>query len=160
MERKYYIAYGSNLSMKAMKLRTPDARVVGTAMLQDYELVFRYYVTVEPKPGSEVPVLIWEITREDEENLDYYEGYPKLYFKKNVTLPVTPIDGEEPCNLTAMVYIMCKGQYPRRLPSARYYRVLKDSYSFACFDEAYLKAALFNSVGEQKAQAFLDRVDA
>lgn len=29
MEKKYYIAYGSNLSAEQMKARTPDARIVG-----------------------------------------------------------------------------------------------------------------------------------
>ncbi|MCD8329913.1 MAG: gamma-glutamylcyclotransferase, partial [Lachnospiraceae bacterium] len=32
-EKRYYIAYGSNLSVAQMKVRTPDAKIVGTGIL-------------------------------------------------------------------------------------------------------------------------------
>ncbi len=34
MADRYYIAYGSNLSIEQMKVRTPDAVIVGTATLK------------------------------------------------------------------------------------------------------------------------------
>ena len=51
---KYYLAYGSNLSMAQMAQRCPDAVYVGTAELKDYQLLFKgsqsgSYLTVEPK---------------------------------------------------------------------------------------------------------------
>lgn len=49
MNRKIYIAYGSNLHQQQMKYRCPDAEVLGTAMLQDYELEFRGVATIVPK---------------------------------------------------------------------------------------------------------------
>ena len=66
----------------------PDAKVVGTGEIKDYELLFRgnrnrAVATVEPKKGESVPVLIWEISPRDEFNLDRYEGYPRLYGKRN-----------------------------------------------------------------------------
>ena len=36
-----YIAYGSNLNLKQMAMRCPTAKVVGRAMLKDYQLTFR-----------------------------------------------------------------------------------------------------------------------
>lgn len=36
---KYYLAYGSNLSMAQMAQRCPDAVYVGTAELKDYRLL-------------------------------------------------------------------------------------------------------------------------
>ena len=39
-EKKYYIAYGSNLSVEQMAQRCPDARIVGQAVLEDWELAF------------------------------------------------------------------------------------------------------------------------
>ena len=33
MSKRYYIAYGSNLSTEQMAFRTPDAKIVGTAIL-------------------------------------------------------------------------------------------------------------------------------
>ena len=84
MTGRRYIAYGSNLNRAQMALRCPDAKVVGTGEIKDYELLFRgnrngAVATVEPKKGESVPVLIWEISPRDEFNLDRYEGYPRLY---------------------------------------------------------------------------------
>ena len=87
MTGRRYIAYGSNLNRAQMALRCPDAKVVGTGEIKDYELLFRgnrngAVATVEPKKGESVPVLIWEISPRDEFNLDRYEGYPRLYGKE------------------------------------------------------------------------------
>ena len=65
MNGRKYIAYGSNLNREQMAKRCPDAKVIGSGMLKDYELLFRGYTdaavaTVEPKEGENVPVLIWE----------------------------------------------------------------------------------------------------
>ena len=40
MQKRYYIAYGSNLNIRQMRMRCPHARVVGTAVIKDYELLF------------------------------------------------------------------------------------------------------------------------
>ena len=81
MKRKFYIAYGSNLNIEQMAERCPTARVVGTTVLVDYQLVFRRVATIVPRPGAKVPVAIWEIDEECEEALDIYEGYSRLYRK-------------------------------------------------------------------------------
>ena len=59
---KYYLAYGSNLSVAQMAQRCPDAVYVGTAEIENYQLLFKgsqsgSYLTIEPKVGSKVPVL-------------------------------------------------------------------------------------------------------
>ena len=74
---KYYIAYGSNLNVNQMFYRCPTARIIGTAMLDGWELLFKgsktgSYLTIEEKEGSCVPVGIWEIRSEDEAALDRY----------------------------------------------------------------------------------------
>ena len=78
---KYYIAYGSNLSVRQMAVRCSDAKVAGKAILPDWKLVFKVHATIEPCEGSEVPVLIWEISDRDEKYLDAYEGFPSYYVK-------------------------------------------------------------------------------
>lgn len=93
MNGRKYIAYGSNLNREQMAKRCPDAKVIGSGMLKDYELLFRGYTdaavaTVEPKEGENVPVLIWEISPRDEVNLDRYEGYPRLYGKQMLEVEV------------------------------------------------------------------------
>ena len=39
--KKYYLAYGSNLNIRQMALRCPTAKPVGTAVIKDYELLFK-----------------------------------------------------------------------------------------------------------------------
>ena len=39
MDRKIYIAYGSNLNLPQMAIRCPGAAVIGKSALKDYELV-------------------------------------------------------------------------------------------------------------------------
>ena len=91
MEKRYYIAYGSNLNLRQMKMRCPTAKVMGTSVIKDYELLFKgsltgAYLTIEPKKGSEVPVAVWIVTETDEEALDRYEGCPVFYYKKDMEL--------------------------------------------------------------------------
>ena len=98
--KKLYIAYGSNINLEQMAFRCPDSKVVTTGMISDYELQFRQVATIEPKEGSEVPVLIWELGGQDELSLDRYEGFPHLYRKEDVEVE---INGEKQ---KCMAYVM------------------------------------------------------
>ena len=96
MQKRYYIAYGSNLNISQMRMRCPHARVIGTSVIPDYELLFKgsmtgSYLTIEPKEGSSVPVAVWETTDDDEARLDRYEGFPAFYYKAEMTLPIKGI---------------------------------------------------------------------
>ena len=99
-EKKYYIAYGSNLSVEQMAQRCPDARIVGQAVLEDWELAFHGCATILPNKGKNTPVLVWEISAGDEKNLDIYEGFPHYYRKENMTVEVVSKDAE-PMTVTA-----------------------------------------------------------
>ena len=90
---RYYLAYGSNLSVEQMAFRCPDAVYVGYSFIKDYELLFKgsktgSYLTIEKKEGSCVPVVIWRISEADEKNLDRYEGCPHFYYKKMMKVKV------------------------------------------------------------------------
>ena len=63
MKEKYYLAYGSNLSIAQMVQRCPYAVYVGKATIPNYQLLFKgsqsgSYLTIEKKEGSSVPVLV------------------------------------------------------------------------------------------------------
>ena len=45
MQKRYYIAYGSNLNISQMRMRCPHARVIGTSVIPDYELLFKGSMT-------------------------------------------------------------------------------------------------------------------
>ena len=61
MQKRYYIAYGSNLNIRQMRMRCPHARVIGTAVIKDYELLFKgsltgAYLTIEPRRAEKFPL--------------------------------------------------------------------------------------------------------
>ncbi|MCD8196101.1 MAG: gamma-glutamylcyclotransferase [Lachnospiraceae bacterium] len=149
-KKRFYIAYGSNLSVEQMKVRTPDAKIVGTGILYGWRLLFKVHATVEPCEGKNTPVLVWEISERDEERLDRYEGYPSYYYKQDLELEVFPIGGGEPVTLTAMVYLMTEG---RRLaaPYPDYYGILEEGYKRFHFPKHILEQALADSIGRKNA---------
>ena len=56
--KRFYIAYGSNLNVRQMRMRCPDAVIIGTAFIPDYRLLFKgsksgNYLTIEPHSRSE-----------------------------------------------------------------------------------------------------------
>ena len=141
---KIYLAYGSNMNLEQMRGRCSTAEKLGTALLQDYELQFRgvagnAHLTIEPCKGKSIPVVLFLIQDRDEANLDFYEGYPSYYIKKNITVS---LGGKE---TEAMAYIMVEGKR-LNLPSDYYYEVCRQGYEDNGFDlapleEAYRKSA-------------------
>ncbi len=138
MKRHYYLCYGSNLNIRQMELRCPQAKPVGAVMLMDYELVFRGVATVEPLVGGAVPCGLWLITAEDEVALDIYEGWPRLYRKEMVTVQY----GKR--RLRVMTYVMNDG-HPISAPSSGYYRTILEGYEDFGLDTAPLLAAVEKS---------------
>ena len=144
MNKRLYIAYGSNLNIAQMKFRCPTAKLYGTGRIENYELQFKghpgcAYATIGPRAGSSVPVAVWDITPSDEMSLDSYEGYPSHYFKRDVT--VTLNNGE---TINGMAYIM-NLKMDFALPSKLYYCTVRVGYENMRLDVSYLDNALMNS---------------
>lgn len=134
-KERLYIAYGSNLNLPQMARRCPDAEVVGTSQVRGYELLFRGVATIEPGKETDVPVLLWKISPQDEKALDHYEGWPHLYRKEMMEVE---LEGKQ---VSAMVYVMNDGR-EAALPSEYYYNVIAEGYRTAGMDETVLKQAL------------------
>lgn len=137
----YYIAYGSNLNVSQMEWRCPSARLVGTAVLKGYRLLFKgsktgSYLTIEPAKGHEVPVGVWHITKADEAALDRYEGYPNFYYKKTFSLDCN--DGKRH---RCMAYIMHEDRVIE-LPSLQYVRICQQGYDDFGFNVDHLIEAI------------------
>lgn len=141
MSKKYYIAYGSNLSVAQMVHRCLETKVAGMAALKNWKLVFRIHATIEPCEGRVVPVLIWEISQRDEKNLDRYEGWPEYYQKENMAVTMTDLDGKNAQEITAMGYIMEDG-HKLMPPWQSYYDVLAEGYERFGFNPYQLELAL------------------
>ena len=146
MNKRYYIAYGSNLNIPQMRMRCPGARIIGTSVIEDYQLLFKgsktgSYLTIEPMEGSEVPVVIWEVTETDEKALDRYEGYPNFYYKKEMTLDIKGIRTGKVRRRDAFAYIMHE-ERELGIPSWYYVNTCLDGYRAFGFDEKYLFDAI------------------
>lgn len=142
--KKYYLAYGSNLNMEQMSWRCPDASPIGTSTLEGYQLLFKgsgsgFYLTIEPKEGSTVPVGVWQINEKDERELDRYEGFPRFYYKKEVSINC-PV-GFRKGKIRALIYIMHEDRNPG-LPSGRYVQTCLEGYEDFGLDPNHLFAAL------------------
>ena len=146
MSKRYYIAYGSNLNIPQMRMRCPGARIIGTSVIEDYQLLFKgsktgSYLTIEPMEGAEVPVVIWEVTETDEKALDRYEGYPNFYYKKEMTLDIKGIRTGKVRRRDAFVYIMHE-ERELGIPSWYYVNTCLDGYRAFGLDEKYLFDAI------------------
>ena len=152
MEKRYYLAYGSNLNVRQMKMRCPNARIIGTAVIKDYRLMFKgsqtgSYLTIERAPGSEVPVGVWAVTAADERALDRYEGFPNFYYKKELNLPTTGIRSGKVRDLDAFVYIMHEDRH-LGLPSDVYLHTCVQGYLNFDFDlDVLFEAYRYSSEG-------------
>ena len=123
-----------------MAARCPDADIVGTGVIRDYELVFKgglsgTYLTIRPKKGEAVPVAIWDVSSSDRLALDRYEGYPGLYYRR--TLPVETDQGA----IGGFVYIMREDK-PLGMPSHEYLQICMEGYDDFGFDEKLLMKAM------------------
>ena len=76
--RHSYFAYGSNLCVRQMARRCPDAVDPRPAMLADHDWLInqRGVATVEPFDGSQVHGVVWQVTDHDLATLDSAEGVP------------------------------------------------------------------------------------
>ncbi len=105
--KQFYFAYGSNMSLDNMSGRCgAGAKVIGPALLADYELTFdkRGYANIIPQANQQVWGVAWQIDQNCLRALDRYEGYPQMYDRQAVQINF----GQQA--ITAMVYIEPTGQ--------------------------------------------------
>ncbi len=145
MENTLYFAYGSNINLGQMEYRCPDASVVGPVVLEGWELLFRRggFATIAPKEGKTVQGLLWSITPECERSLDRYEGYPRFYDKKMVT-----VRDSEGRSLPVMAYIMDDRFREPMLPTDSYYNSILEGYQQNGLPVSALKKAWEHAVQE------------
>ena len=144
---RFYLAYGSNLSVEQMLHRCPDAVYVGTADLLNMCLHFRgsksgSYLTVDPMKGEMVPCLVWKVSAKDERMLDIYEGYPKFYKKVNTKVDLYSLADCDFIETIPAFYYRMDARRALGIPSSYYLNVCFEGYkrfgfSFDTLDMAY-----------------------
>lgn len=151
--RNLYFAYGSNLNIRQMRERCPDATPFAPLVLPNAVLRFRNFADVAYYRGAECHGALWEISKRDEEALDHYEGYNErwpansLYDKKWLVLNVK---GEP---RRALYYIMnSTGIMP---PSQMYLDVIAQGYRDWGLDLDRLQRALDHSWARKRKTPFL-----
>lgn len=141
---RLYIAYGSNLCKRQMRMRCPTARPLGKFLLTSARLVFRGVADLEFAPGESTPCGLWAINPDDEIALDMFEGIKgKHYFK---TTEVKLNYNNKPQR--ALVYLMNHdgGVYP---PSQAYADTIRRGYKDFNLDEKYLDEAIARAFSEK-----------
>ena len=120
-----------------MKIRCPDAVKICSATLYNYRLVFRGPADLEQENGFKTVGGLWEISSDDEENLDSYEGYPYCYRKEMVE--VVKENGEK---IKAMIYLMNDGGYA--YPNDYYLNVVVKGFQDFQLPVHYIHKALLD----------------
>ena len=155
---RYVLAYGSNLSLERMKRRCPSCKVVGTAELPGYRLLFKKsmtgaYATIEQDANWTVPVVVYRISAADELRLDRFEGCPAYYYKREFMLSVKRTNGRKTRELCA-AYIMHEYRALSK-PGMNYFRLLDTGYAQYGFDLNVLDEGLAASIGRKEAETFI-----
>lgn len=120
-----YAAYGSNLDPAQMRQRCPHSPVRGTGWLPGWRLTFGgedlgwdgALATIVPDHASRVFVLVYDLDRFDEANLDMWEGADSRLYAK-LHLRVVTLDGD----LLAWAYVL--DGYEGGLPSERHLNLI------------------------------------
>jgi hypothetical protein len=144
-----YAAYASNMDPARMATRCPHSPLRGTGWLNGWRLTFAgeqhgwdgALATIVESPGSQVFVTLYELTDEDESQLDEWE--PSIYTK--IRLRVATLDGD----VLAWMYVL--DDYEGGLPSASYLGILVDAAAAAGAPEDYvadLRSRECRSIGD------------
>ena len=151
--RKAYFAYGMNTNKEEMQSRCPNAIFIDTLELSGLRLVFRTVadVNITFNRKDSVKGVVWSITSECEQNLDYLEGYPDLY-KKNYSFFYK--------KRKIMLYVMTaksKKRKPLNIPNDNYKRCLLKGYQTYGLPTVQLLSALGEANLTRDERIFLER---
>lgn len=135
----YYAAYGSNMNLAQMAHRCPKSHVVGNAILTGWKLVFNFHADIvyTGKSSDSVPVVLWNIHKDDWKSLDMYEGYPTYYTMEAV---LVDLEGED--FTQAVVYVMADHRKGISVPTESYFNVILEGYKDNGIDTSPLYDAL------------------
>lgn len=155
MEKNLYVAYGTELNRARMLYRCPTAKPIAKSWLFDHKLAFRgksygARATVIPAKGYDVPVVVWEISKEDEANLDRYKGVANGIHRKR--LISVEVGGEMK---EALIHI--KTSDVCGCPTAEYLQAIRDGYGHFNLDLNILLDAVIRanqeSIAKEEKQA-------
>ena len=127
-----YAAYGSNMDPAQMAERCPHSPQRGTGWLEGWRLTFGgedigwegALAAVVEEAGQRVFVVAYEVSEQDEQALDRWDGATLGYYDK-IRVRIATLDGD----LVAWLYVL--DAYEGGLPSARYLGIMADAAEVA-----------------------------
>ena len=136
-----YAAYGTNLDPARMGERCPHSPLQTVGWLLGWRLTFGgedlgwdgAMATIVEDPLEQVFVAVYDVTRDDESNLDLWESADTGLFRKT-KVRVSTLNGE----VVAWAYVL--DAYEGGLPSASYLGILADSADAADAPDDYVSA--------------------
>ena len=134
-----YAAYGSNMDPGQMADRCPHSPQAGTGWLDGWRLTFGgedigwegALATVVEHAGSQVFVVLYEISDSDERSLDRWDGATLGYYSK-LRVRIATLDGD------ALAWLYVLNDYEGGLPSARYIGIMADAAEAAGAPAGYV----------------------
>ena len=147
-----YAAYGSNMDPEQMLERCPHSPAAGTGWLDGWRLTFGgeelgwdgALAMVVPDPDSQVFVALYEVSPQDHQTLDYWEGAEEGLYDK-IKLRISTLEGD----VLAWIYVL--DGYEGGLPSARYLGLIAEAAEAAGAPAEYvaeLRERPCRSIGE------------
>lgn len=135
-----YFAYGSNLDDVQLRQRCPGATLETVGTLQDFRLEFTVRsagwdagaADVVEYPGGRVWGLVFDLTDEDLESLDRFEGYPEHYGR--FVARIDTLDG----TLDSWVY-SAERKHAFVAPSRRYIEIIRAAAVRHGFPDEYIR---------------------
>ena len=155
-----YLAYGMNMDPEIIKKRMPDAKVLGTGVIKNHTLIFCNCVDISPSEGKVVPVVVMEVSENDEKIMDKYENYPDWYDKQEfMVYDFKPLDECDGCNgcdekwrgrkrVRGVAYVMRTFHSVTRQVNGDYIQKIKNGYEHFGLDESILDEILEDYIVE------------
>tara|TARA_B100001996_G_C18269433_1_gene442499 strand:- start:94 stop:537 length:444 start_codon:yes stop_codon:yes gene_type:complete len=134
-----YFAYGSNLNHNQMKNRCSGAKYIKKHILKGYKLCFSHktnqsvygHANIVKNKKSEVQGALWNITKNDENELDGYEGVDYNYYQKEYFI----FNRKKVLMYVQNIYYIQK-------PSSTYLHTIVDGYKDCFLDLKKLKKTI------------------
>lgn len=134
-----YAAYGSNMDSAQMAERCPHSPQAGTGWLESWRLTFGgedlgwqgALATVVEADNERVFVVLYEVSDNDEQALDRWDGATLGYYRK-LKVRVATLEGD------AVAWLYVINDYEGGLPSARYLGLVADAAESAGAPEDYV----------------------
>jgi len=136
-----YFAYGSNLNHHQMKERCSGAKYIKKHTLNGYKLCFSHktnhsiygHANIVKNKKSKVYGALWNITKKDEKELDWYEGVDYNYYQKKYFV----LKGNK-----ALVYV--QKIYYFKKPNSTYLHTIIEGYKDCLLNIEKLKKIISN----------------